>query len=71
MVTEEKSMVEFERIKPRILVAGGVLGALVGVGAAYLLIQNKEADGEIEMNVGQGVKLGVLVFSLLRSVSNL
>jgi len=57
--------------KPRILIIGGVLGALVGVAAAYLLIHRSEEDKPPKMSVGEGVKLGVLVFGLLRSIATL
>jgi hypothetical protein len=56
--------------KPRVLIIGGVLGAAVGVASAYLLIQRTE-EGPPKMSVGEGVKLGVLVFGLLRSIANL
>ncbi len=57
--------------KPKILIIGGVLGAAVGLAAAYLLIQRSEDGKPPEVSVGEGVKLGVLVFGLLRSVANL
>ncbi len=58
--------------KTRTLLAGAVLGALVGVGAAYLLVQRAEReDGEMHMGTGEGIKLGLLVFGLLRQVAQL
>jgi len=59
-----------ENWKPKVLVVGGVLGAAVGVAAAYLLIQRAK-DGPPKVTAGEGVKLGVLVFGLLRSIANL
>ena len=56
--------------KPKVLIIGGVIGAAVGVAAAYLLVQRtKEVPPKI--TAGEGVKLGVIVFGLLRSVANL
>jgi len=57
--------------KPKVLIIGAVLGALVGAAAAYLLIQNSEGDVPPEISAGQGVKMGVLVFGLLRSIATL
>ena len=57
--------------KPKILLIGAFLGALVGALAAYLFIQNTESEGPPEVSAGEGVKLGVLVFGLLRSIATL
>ncbi len=58
--------------RPKILLIGAVLGAAVGLGAAYLLVQRSEHEGEdFKIGSGEAVKLGVLVFGLLRSVSQL
>lgn len=58
--------------KPKVLVFGAILGALVGVVAAYMFIQNSPSeDAPPEMSAGEGVKLGVLVFGLLRSIATL
>jgi len=54
------------------LLVGAVLGAAVGLGGAYLLAQKAERKGEqIQINAGDIVRLGLLVFGLLRSVSQL
>jgi len=71
MNEETMEITPVENWRPRILVIGGVLGALVGVAAAYLLIQRAEEDKPPKMNVGEGVKLGVMVFGLLRSIASL
>lgn len=61
-----------ESWKPKILVAGAALGALVGLGAAYLLAQRAEREGEtVQIGAGDAVKLGLLVLGLLRSVAQL
>lgn len=58
--------------RPRIMIVGTVLGALVGLAAAYLYIQNNTREDEpLRMSAGEGVKLGVLVFGLLRSIAGL
>ncbi|MBN1439279.1 MAG: hypothetical protein JW929_07720 [Anaerolineales bacterium] len=60
-----------------VLAAGGVIGALVGVGAAYVLMEAREsrsretgADLPI-LSSGAAVRLGVLLFGLLRQIGDL
>ncbi len=51
------------------LAIGGVIGALVGFAAAYLLWQNAEkSGGEIQVSAGEGISLSLLVMGLLRQV---
>ncbi len=58
--------------KTTALIVGAVVGALVGLGAAYLMVQNAERQGsQINMTPGEGVKLGITVMGLLRQVSAL
>lgn len=69
---EEKALVKADDWKPKVLIIGVVAGALVGLGAAYLLAQNSEREGRApEITPGEGVKLGLLVLGLLRSVATL
>ena len=56
----------------RVLVIGGVVGALTGLAAAYLMIQRAKNRAEApDLSAGEGIKLGVLVFGLLRQVAML
>jgi len=69
---ETESIKASENWKSRTLLVGALIGALVGASAAYLLIQQAEREsGELHMGTGEGVKLGVLVFGLLRQVAQL
>lgn len=61
---------EDDRVKKTIMI-GAVLGACVGVAAAYIYIQNLKDDQQPSITPGDGVKLGVLVFGLLRSIASL
>lgn len=45
---------------------GGVIGAVVGLIAAYIVAKNYESGGDKEFNAGTGVKLGLAVMGLLR-----
>lgn len=66
------SMDERTEWKNKVLVLGGVIGGLVGVGAAYLLVQRAEREGtELELGTGEGIRLGLLVLGMLRQVSRL
>jgi hypothetical protein len=60
-----------------VLLLGGVVGALIGVGAAYLLLQAKEKRSqELDADVpvvssGGLMKIGLLVFGLLRQIGDI
>jgi high-affinity Fe2+/Pb2+ permease len=45
---------------------GGIIGAVVGLIAAYIVAKNYESGGDKEFNAGTGVKLGLAVMGLLR-----
>ena len=70
---ESKTMVKSEqdaRVK-RTMVVGAILGTFVGIAAAYVYIQNQKDNEQVSISPGDGVKLGVLVFGLLRSIASL
>lgn len=55
----------------KVLVLGAVVGALTGLGAAYLLIQRAEQDEGLQLSPGDGVKLGLSVFGFLKQITQL
>lgn len=58
--------------KNQILLAGAVLGAITGLIGAMMLIRRAESvegDGQAHLTTGDGMKLGVMIFGLLRSIS--
>jgi hypothetical protein len=58
--------------KIQALVISGVVGALVGVGAAYLLAKRADQKGTpLAITPGKGVQLGVLLAGLMRSILSL
>ncbi|CAG0952485.1 hypothetical protein ARNL5_00215 [Anaerolineae bacterium] len=58
--------------KTRIILGGTMVGALTGLIAAMLLSRRAERNQrETAITTGEGLKLGVLVFGLLRAISSL
>ncbi len=56
--------------KGRVLLIGGVAGALTGLMAAYLLVRRAEEQGVApKLEAGEGIRLGLLLLGLLRQVS--
>ncbi len=70
-VFEQKEMVEMDTSwAGQVLVIGAVVGALTGLASAYLLIQRAKRRAEPpNLNASEGIKLGLLVFGLLRQVA--
>ncbi len=68
-------MKEIEKVEnqtSKILVVGALIGALTGLGTAYLLTKNAEREGEeLAINTGQGLKLGLLILGMLRQILKL
>lgn len=63
---------EVENWKPKFLIMGAVIGALTGLGAAFLMVQRAEKQGiKPAFSTKEGVSLGMLVLGLLRQVSQL
>jgi len=61
-----------ETWKKKTLIIGTLLGAIIGLGGAYLLIQNAEKQGEkITVSHSEGLKLGLLLIGLLRQIAQL
>jgi hypothetical protein len=55
--------------KAKALFIGGLVGALTGLGATYVMIQR--SDEPPEVGPGDGVKLGLLLLGLVRAVGDL
>jgi len=54
----------------RTLLLGALIGALTGLGAAYVLVRRAEERGEPpQLGAGEGVRLGMGVLGLLRMIS--
>ena len=56
----------------KVLAVGSLIGALVGLGGAFLLIKNNERKGtELNVSAGEGVKLSLIIMALLRQIAEL
>jgi gas vesicle protein len=58
--------------KSRTILLGAVIGAVTGLIAALLLTRRAEKnERETAITTGEGLKLGALVFGLLRAIASL
>ena len=65
-------MEQFNEWKTRVLLLGGLLGAVTGVAAAYMIVKQAEEKGEIpQLGAGEGVRIGMSVMGLIRRISSL
>ena len=58
--------------KGKALFLGALIGAVTGLAAAMLLSRRAEREEKsTALTTGEGLKLGVLVFGLLRAIASL
>ncbi|MBE0409479.1 MAG: hypothetical protein IBX69_07090 [Anaerolineales bacterium] len=58
--------------KRKTLIAGAIVGAILGVGGAFLLIHNADKQGKkISISVRDGLKLSLLLVGTLRQVAQI
>lgn len=58
--------------RSRTIFGGVIIGAIVGLIAAMLLNRRAErSNRETAITTGEGLKLGVLLFGLLRAIASL
>ena len=58
--------------KNKIILGGALIGAVTGLVAAILLTRRAEkTERETAITSGEGLKLGVLIFGLLRAIASL
>jgi hypothetical protein len=74
---EENAIVPQEEVvddswKLNTLLIGAAVGALTGLGAAFLMTKRAEQKGtRLAITPGKGVQLGVMLAGLLRSILSL
>ena len=69
MMDNELTSVDNKNVK--ILAFGTIVGALVGLGAAYLVTQQIDDEGSLDLGPKEGVKLGISIFSFFRQITQL
>jgi gas vesicle protein len=57
--------------RSRTLFIGAIIGALIGMIAAVLLNRRGKDEKSTALTTGDGIKLGVLIFGLLRAIASL
>ena len=63
-------MEENSNWKTLALVIGGAAGLLTGLAAAFILIRKREAgEGQLSINSGEGLKIGMGIVGLLKQIS--
>lgn len=57
--------------KMRIFIIGGIVGALAGVGAAFLLVKRAEEEHtQPRLSASEGVQLGLGLMGLMRLIAS-
>ncbi len=58
--------------KPKILLLGGLIGALMGLGAAYLFIQRTEREQRtFSLSPGEWIKMGLVALGAMKQFAQL
>jgi len=68
---EDVAITEVDNWKPKVLLIGAVIGALVGLGTAFLLVSRVEDEEKLEVTPTQGVKMGLAALTFLRQITQL
>ena len=72
MITnEDLEMTEVDNWKPKVIIVATAIGALIGMGAALLLISRVEDDEKLEVSPAQGIKMGLAGLTFLRQITQL
>jgi hypothetical protein len=58
--------------KPKILILGGIIGALMGLGAAYLFVQRAERENRaLTLSPSEGIKLGLVALGAMKQFAQM
>jgi hypothetical protein len=68
---EDFEITEVDDWKPKVIIIGAAIGALVGLATAYLLISRVEEDEKLEVTPAQGVKMGLAGLTFLRQITQM
>lgn len=65
-------MEETKNWKSRVLIIGAVIGALSGLGAAFIMIRRaEEAQTKPQLTTGDGVKIGMGLAGVIKLISDI
>jgi hypothetical protein len=65
-------MDELNNWKTRAMIIGAVIGAITGLGAAYILVHRaEEAQTKPQLTTGDGVKIGMGLAGVLKLISDI
>lgn len=70
-IHEERAIEAADHWKPKVLVAGAIIGAAIGLGTAFLLINRVDEGEKLEITPAQGIKMGVAALTFLRQITQL
>jgi hypothetical protein len=68
---EDAEIIETDNWKPKVIIIGTAIGALVGLATAYLLVSRVEEDEKLDVSAAQGIKMGLAGLTFLRQVTQL
>jgi hypothetical protein len=72
MIENETLEAKVANPKPMILALGGLLGAVMGLGAAYLFIQRAERESRSpSISLPEGIKLGLVALGAMKQFAQL
>ena len=57
--------------RTKTILAGVLIGAATGLVAAMMWNRRTQENGTTEITAGDGVKLGVMIFGLLRAIASM
>ena len=64
-------MSENKQWKRNTLIAGGLIGVIIGVISAILIVRDaEENEGNQSITPARGMKLGMMVMNFLRQITN-
>lgn len=68
---EDVEITQADNWKPKVVIIGAAIGALIGLGTAFLLINRLEEGEQLEVSPAEGLKLGLAGLTFLRTVTQL
>jgi len=68
---EDLEITEVDNWKPKVVIIATAVGALIGLGTAFLLINRLEEGEKLQVSPAEGVKLGLAGLTFLRTVTQL